>query len=853
MREWLVDLVGVEMAPFASWALAAAIVIILLLVVIAIAKKALGGSGGARAKGRGPRLAVMDVAAIDQKRKLVLVRRDEVEHLLLIGGQNDLVVEPHILRVPASVRGSRPEPTLRPEPEASLAPDRAQPAIAPPPAQAQAQAPAVMTAPLPPQPARVPSPRLQPSAAQKPQEARVQAASPLSRPVPRAPVNDMPLEASPQAPPPSPANAAAPIIAPPVAALPVGSPVAPPVVSPAADPASVAAPAVSLGEPPRDPSQRREPTMEREGEAAPRVELGIEPDTATDAPRQDVVANSSAAPAPEPFAPPSATRQRTEPTIQPSARREDRIDPVIGDAPGTIAAPRTVIAEPRAMEEAPPLPPQAASASGRPNVSSPRSPDGIEAPAAAGPGGSRMPAAPAGEDDQPAAVPTEVQRRPSAGTARMPIDTMPGSSPAPMRRTELSPLTRTPAPLGGGNAGAPPLQRTPIGDGAISARRPLTPPPAAAAGGTMSATPRPETDAPLQAPYVEATTSPSSSAASWSPFEQAPVTVAAADGVRPDAARRTAEAPLSAGDPAAPAPARTAPPFAPSPLPPVPASSPSVSTAAPAFASLGTSGASSGLIAAAERQREALRNRQNATVGNPADQRPASPAFVPPTPTTSSTASFVPPPPPPLDAGVLPGASDEPADRRPLSVKSFATTIQSMKPSYEPPQPASAPERGIDPSRLAVPPASPEPASQTTPPSSRLSVPPFVSRVVNEQREIEPLPKPAPAPVGFAPAGIAPMTVAASTTGGGPVGDGSLEDFLSAELDSDFGNLSWDEEAPRAATAPRIDPPERPLFVPEPAPEPAAETPPPRPLTLEEEMERLLGDFDFDVSDRKAK
>jgi flagellar protein FliO/FliZ len=39
------------------------------------------------------RLGVVEVAALDPKRRLVLVRRDEVEHLLLLGGGTDLVIE----------------------------------------------------------------------------------------------------------------------------------------------------------------------------------------------------------------------------------------------------------------------------------------------------------------------------------------------------------------------------------------------------------------------------------------------------------------------------------------------------------------------------------------------------------------------------------------------------------------------------------------------------------------------------------------------------------------------------------------------------------------------------------------
>ncbi len=48
------------------------------------------------ARGKEARLAVIEAAAIDAKRRLVLVRRDDTEHLLLLGANADLVVEPQI-------------------------------------------------------------------------------------------------------------------------------------------------------------------------------------------------------------------------------------------------------------------------------------------------------------------------------------------------------------------------------------------------------------------------------------------------------------------------------------------------------------------------------------------------------------------------------------------------------------------------------------------------------------------------------------------------------------------------------------------------------------------------------------
>src|SRR5438876_8032703 len=54
--------------------------------------------GNGAQRGRQPRLAVIDAAPVDGRRRLVLVRRDNVEHLLMIGGPSDIVVEQNIVR-----------------------------------------------------------------------------------------------------------------------------------------------------------------------------------------------------------------------------------------------------------------------------------------------------------------------------------------------------------------------------------------------------------------------------------------------------------------------------------------------------------------------------------------------------------------------------------------------------------------------------------------------------------------------------------------------------------------------------------------------------------------------------------
>lgn len=68
--------------------------IVLVLIVLAVwFLKLISNVSGNASRGRNRRLAVVDTLALDQKRQLVIVRRDDVEHLILTGGPHDLVVE----------------------------------------------------------------------------------------------------------------------------------------------------------------------------------------------------------------------------------------------------------------------------------------------------------------------------------------------------------------------------------------------------------------------------------------------------------------------------------------------------------------------------------------------------------------------------------------------------------------------------------------------------------------------------------------------------------------------------------------------------------------------------------------
>ena len=73
-----------------------------------------GSLGSAAARGRQPRLAVIDAAPVDGRRRMVLIRRDNVEHLIMIGGPTDVVVESNIVRA-APAAAARETPPARAE------------------------------------------------------------------------------------------------------------------------------------------------------------------------------------------------------------------------------------------------------------------------------------------------------------------------------------------------------------------------------------------------------------------------------------------------------------------------------------------------------------------------------------------------------------------------------------------------------------------------------------------------------------------------------------------------------------------------------------------------------------------
>jgi flagellar protein FliO/FliZ len=98
------------------------VVTITLLIALAglgfwIARQSLGMGSMNLFQPRPKRIGLVEAAMIDGRRRLLLVRRDGVEHLILTGGPVDVVVEtginPPLIQQPAFEQGyGRTEPSL---------------------------------------------------------------------------------------------------------------------------------------------------------------------------------------------------------------------------------------------------------------------------------------------------------------------------------------------------------------------------------------------------------------------------------------------------------------------------------------------------------------------------------------------------------------------------------------------------------------------------------------------------------------------------------------------------------------------------------------------------------------------
>ncbi len=113
--------------------------IVLVLIVLGLWALKLLTNTTSRMAGTRKRLVVVDTAQVDGKRRIILLRRDNVEHVIMTGGPEDLVIESGIAAPepsPAPSPSRRPVPAQRParpaaakpapvrEVETPVAPDR---------------------------------------------------------------------------------------------------------------------------------------------------------------------------------------------------------------------------------------------------------------------------------------------------------------------------------------------------------------------------------------------------------------------------------------------------------------------------------------------------------------------------------------------------------------------------------------------------------------------------------------------------------------------------------------------------------------------------------------------------------
>ena len=156
-------LFGLELPTSVNFVIAFVVVLALIGAATWLVRRFGAPRLDAGARNRQPRLAVIDTAAVDGRRKLVIIRRDNVEHLLMVGGPTDVVVETNIVRSGAAVSREAPAvrvngemlPRAMPLPDTTHWPLQPEPAVA----AAQARPERVQEEPAPPPaPAPVPTP-----------------------------------------------------------------------------------------------------------------------------------------------------------------------------------------------------------------------------------------------------------------------------------------------------------------------------------------------------------------------------------------------------------------------------------------------------------------------------------------------------------------------------------------------------------------------------------------------------------------------------------------------------------------------------------------------------------------------
>ena len=219
MIEWFNSLLGEAVGTYAAIGVGLLIVIILIIILLRILRSFTGGMFGNKSQNR---LGVIEAAAVDNKRRLVLVRRDNVEHLIMIGGTSDILVEAGIKRSAPAPRASQTPPAQTGPATIAASPAPSAPKPAPTSAQAQAQTSTSAPAPAP-TPAQSAAPQAAAPRAPAPATPPQAPAQQAPAPTPVTPVNPQPAPAAQPQQAAVPPKTTAPVITPPSDSAKVGN------------------------------------------------------------------------------------------------------------------------------------------------------------------------------------------------------------------------------------------------------------------------------------------------------------------------------------------------------------------------------------------------------------------------------------------------------------------------------------------------------------------------------------------------------------------------------------------------------------------------------------------------------
>jgi hypothetical protein len=97
---WLQNILGSD-SPVTTLAMIVLGLTAAIILLFWIFRRIAGPNGRLSSRHRKqPRLSVVEAAIVDSKRRLVLIRRDKIEHLVMIGGESDFLIESNIIKPP---------------------------------------------------------------------------------------------------------------------------------------------------------------------------------------------------------------------------------------------------------------------------------------------------------------------------------------------------------------------------------------------------------------------------------------------------------------------------------------------------------------------------------------------------------------------------------------------------------------------------------------------------------------------------------------------------------------------------------------------------------------------------------